>query len=250
MTHAPITLTVLFDNVTTRPDLTPAHGFACLIENIEGGPVLFDAGCDPNLLLGNMAALGKDPKAVTTVVVSHPHWDHTGGLFGFLHAAGPGKLVYLPKVTLKLVVEHIRFIGGEPIIVENPITILPGLYSIGEMTSEETEKGSEEQSLVIDTAQGPAVLTGCAHPGVVAIAKRAKDLHAKTPTHVIGGFHLFRSGPKEVAAAIAGLHDLGVRRVATSHCTGQNGVDAFRNAWGEDFVPLGCGAVIQLPAVA
>lgn len=246
MPSSDIVFTVLFDNESSRSDLHAAHGFSCLIEH-PGGTLLFDTGGDSTILLANMAALGKDPAAVDTIVISHPHWDHSGGLFGFLHAAGTTPRVFLPKATSKEFIGHAELLGAAITVIEDPTEIARGILSTGQMDTPKGEKDRREQSLVLDTADGPIVLTGCAHPGVEHIAKRAVALCPGKPAYVMGGFHLRDAGDSEVAGVIATLKGLGVRRVGTSHCTGRQ-VAAFRDAWGADFVAFGVGSVVRAAA--
>jgi 7,8-dihydropterin-6-yl-methyl-4-(beta-D-ribofuranosyl)aminobenzene 5'-phosphate synthase len=54
-------------------------GFAALIE-ADGHTILFDTGARPNTVLKNAKELGINLSIVDTVVISHNHWDHTGGL--------------------------------------------------------------------------------------------------------------------------------------------------------------------------
>ncbi len=73
-----LTITVLYDNVAHDARLQTDWGLACLVEGLEQ-PLLFDTGGKGDILLRNMRALGLDPQAVRTVVLSHAHGDHTGG---------------------------------------------------------------------------------------------------------------------------------------------------------------------------
>jgi 7,8-dihydropterin-6-yl-methyl-4-(beta-D-ribofuranosyl)aminobenzene 5'-phosphate synthase len=104
----------------------------------------------------------------------------------------------------------------------------------------------QEQALTLDTAQGLVILTGCAHPGIVAIVREAKRRHGRPIRLVMGGFHLLRQPERQIRAMIGELKALGVSQVAPSHCAGDRATALFRDAWSEDFLEGGCGAVIEL----
>jgi 7,8-dihydropterin-6-yl-methyl-4-(beta-D-ribofuranosyl)aminobenzene 5'-phosphate synthase len=99
-----------------------------------------------------------------------------------------------------------------------------------------------EQSLIVETDSGLVVVTGCAHPGIIEIVRRAKqygDIYL-----AIGGFHLGGKSADEIETVIKMLKGLGVRKVAPCHCTGDLALRLFKAAFGADFIPAGVGAVI------
>ncbi|MBN1380207.1 MAG: hypothetical protein JXA41_00880 [Deltaproteobacteria bacterium] len=84
-------------------------------------------------------------------------------------------------------------------------------------------------------------MTGCAHPGIVGIVKKAREIFSEKEIHlVVGGFH----HPSE--AVIKGLKELGVEKVAPSHCTGDQAIDAFRNEYKNNFITYGVGKIIVI----
>ena len=105
----------------------------------------------------------------------------------------------------------------------------------------------KEQALIVDTPQGLIVMTGCAHPNVADMAERAKEYLHKNIYLLMGGFHLGGRTDPEIRAIIKRLKALGVRKVAPSHCTGDNAIRLFRDAWQDDFIDGGLGAVIEVP---
>ena len=163
MASSEIVFTVLYDNVATRDGLKPAHGFSCLIDHPHG-TILFDTGGDTQILLENMAALGKDPAAIDTIVISHSHWDHAGGLFGFLHAVNTSPRVVLPleKPANGEFIGHTELLGGKVLLAVEPTEIAPGIRTTGRLDAPTGEHDRREHGLVFDTAEGPVVLTGCA----------------------------------------------------------------------------------------
>jgi 7,8-dihydropterin-6-yl-methyl-4-(beta-D-ribofuranosyl)aminobenzene 5'-phosphate synthase len=76
-------LTIVYDNEVKKKELKPGWGFSCLIET-KSASILFDTGADSPTLLHNMRELDIDPKNIGTIVISHAHGDHTGGLSGIL----------------------------------------------------------------------------------------------------------------------------------------------------------------------
>lgn len=229
-------LRVLYDNNPADPRLTAAWGFACLIET-AAGTILFDTGGDGAILLQNMAALGVDPAAIDAVVLSHNHADHVGGLEALLES-NDHLTVYIPDSFPD---EFTRQVGerARVVPVSGPMEIIEGVHTTGEMGTTIIE-----QSLIVETARGLVVVTGCAHPGIVDVVRRAAaqgeiDL-------VIGGFHLKDRSQGDVQAVIEELLALGVRRVAPCHCTGADATAEFEAAFGSGFVPCGVGSVITI----
>jgi 7,8-dihydropterin-6-yl-methyl-4-(beta-D-ribofuranosyl)aminobenzene 5'-phosphate synthase len=103
-----------------------------------------------------------------------------------------------------------------------------------------------EESLALDTPQGLIVVTGCAHPGIVDIVRRSMELVPGEIHLVMGGFHLGRLPREDVLDIIEEFKSMGVKKVAPTHCTGDMAIRLFREAYGEDFIEAGCGAVIEI----
>jgi len=229
-----VTLTVVYDNNPFDPRFRTAWGFACWVETPDG-VVLFDTGGDGPTLLNNLAEGGMDPRAVDAVVLSHIHGDHTGGLTALLDA-GARPTVYVPASFPPSFKESIR-VRTALVEVTGPTEILPGVHTTGEVDS----GGIVEQALVVETAEGLAVVTGCAHPGVVEMVRRARQVGRGEVALVVGGFHLSGADRGRIAEVISGLRALGVRRVAPCHCTGDLARRMFAEAFGDAFLPAGAG---------
>ena len=233
-------LFVVFNNVLYRAGLATGWGFACLIEG-GGNTVLFDTGGDGAVLLSNMQHMGLDPHAVEAVVLSHNHGDHTGGLEAFL-AGNPDVTVYIPASFPAAFRQQVMQLGADIESVSGPRRLLDGVHSTGEMNH-----GIREQALIVDTPQGLIVITGCAHPDVADMAAQAKAYLGKDIYLLMGGFHLGGRSEADIRAIIQRLQALGVRKVAPSHCTGDRALRLFREAWKDDFIEGGLGAVIAVP---
>jgi 7,8-dihydropterin-6-yl-methyl-4-(beta-D-ribofuranosyl)aminobenzene 5'-phosphate synthase len=233
-----ITITVVFDNIPFAEGYETSWGFSCVV-CVPGRTVLFDTGNRGDLLLGNMRKAGIEPGDVDIVFLSHGHGDHISGIGEVLEENNEVTVYSLgsfPSVFTEMLAAH----GIEPIIVLEPIEICPGCWSTGRI-----EGSVHEQSLVIVTDRGPIVLTGCAHPGIVEIVRRAREIAQRDPLLVMGGFHLMRKSAEELAGVIASFEELGVRYAAPTHCTGDKAIAAFEDAYGKSFLRIGAGKVIE-----
>lgn len=234
----PLTITVVYDNYEVDRCLKTAWGYSALVE-FKDQTLLFDTGGDGPILLNNMRILGIEPGRIENIVLSHNHLDHTGGLEGFLET-GARPMVYVPP---SFPARFKRIIGRKTGIIE----VTPGqaisadFYTTGEMHNR-----IEEQSLVIKTSKGLVVVTGCAHPGIVDIVGRVKELLNTSIHLVIGGFHLRSKSMAEMTSIIADLRRFGVEKVAPSHCTGDQSIDRLAVAYGKDYIQSGAGKIIHV----
>jgi 7,8-dihydropterin-6-yl-methyl-4-(beta-D-ribofuranosyl)aminobenzene 5'-phosphate synthase len=89
-------ITVLCENTVPTPGLLGEHGFAAFVE-APGGNILFDTGQGFSLVQ-NSLRLQKDLRTVSKLVLSHGHFDHTGGMIAFLGVHGPCEVVAHPDV--------------------------------------------------------------------------------------------------------------------------------------------------------
>lgn len=233
-------ITVLYDNYVHDSRLQTGWGFAALVEYGED-VVLFDTGADGPALLANLSALSIDPRSIDAVVLSHAHGDHTAGLEALLET-GVRPIVYLHPSFPE---EFKQRIGSLTTVVETEA----GQYVSGRIsTTGEVEGGIPEQALIVETARGLVVVTGCAHPGVARMIASAKSLRGGSVHLALGGFHLLNMGPEQLRALTAEFRQLGVEKVAPTHCTGDPAIEMFAAQYGDDFVPVGAGLVIGVEA--
>jgi len=127
-------------------------------------------------------------------------------------------------------------------VVLSHIHIGEDVYTTGELGT-----GIIEQSLAVKTAEGLVVVTGCAHPGIVEVVRKAKALSGDEVYLVLGGFHLGGKSQREIEGIISEFRRLGVRKVAPCHCTGEQAIKMFRQEYGEDFIQAGAGKVVRVP---
>jgi len=170
-----VKITLIYDNETIREDLTGDWGFACLVK-AQGQRILFDTGADGEILLANMEALDIQPGSIGTVVISHHHWDHTGGLLSFLDR-NPDVRLYIPATY-----DPPAIARESAVRVTEPVQIDENIYSTGLLEG-------IEQSLVIKTGPGNIIIVGCSHSGVGNILKAASEYGQNYA--LLGGLHGF-----------------------------------------------------------
>jgi len=234
-----VTITIIYDNYEYDEKLKTGFGFSCLVEN-DDKKILFDTGGDSPTLLGNMEELKMDLKEIDIVFLSHIHGDHTGGLTGVLEK-NPDVTIYIPKSFPSNLKNDIKSYGASFVEVDKPTKIFHGVYTTGELGT-----WIKEQSLIIKTEKSLVVITGCAHPGIVEIVKKAKELTKEDVYLVIGGFHLAGTSDQEIRNIVESFRDLEVKKVAPCHCTGDGAIRAFEEEYGENFIKVGVGKKILI----
>jgi 7,8-dihydropterin-6-yl-methyl-4-(beta-D-ribofuranosyl)aminobenzene 5'-phosphate synthase len=238
-----INLTILYDNYVFTEGLKSDWGFSCLLTGMEK-TILFDTGTKGELFLENIEKLNINPKDVEIIVISHNHGDHTGGLLAFLRK-NSNVLVYLPPSCSASFIQEVKGTGAKVLIPDAPLKICKGVHLTGPMG-----KQIIEQSMIVDTAVGTVVITGCAHPGIVNIVQKSKVILPKGIYLVLGGFHLSRKSEAELKQIISEFRELGVKKAGPTHCTGDRAIQMFKQAYGPDFVQMGVGRRLKIEAVS
>jgi 7,8-dihydropterin-6-yl-methyl-4-(beta-D-ribofuranosyl)aminobenzene 5'-phosphate synthase len=212
-----VRVTIIYDNEAWEPGLEAAWGFSCLVE-MDGQRLLFDTGGQGTILLKNMETLNLDPRSISEIFVSHGHWDHLGGLADLLRLNRDVR-VYLPWSCSR------PLEAREVISVHEPLAISENFFSTGELSG-------AEQSLVIKTKKGLAVICGCSHPGVGTILGAASRFGRVTG--LIGGLHGFQD--------YEFLEDLEL--ICPCHCTQHQAEIMAR--YPETATKSGAGRVIEI----
>jgi len=246
-------LTILYDNKSVSDSIMTDNGFSCLIES-GGNTCLFDAGRIPEKLILNMDRLKADNSKIDLIFVTHIHDDHMGGLQELL-ARGNKPVLYMPYSYPQLIgepssdradsdwltlLDQYKPMVSELIRKKEPVAVGNIGYSTGMI-----EDITCEQSLIIPTAKGLVIITGCAHPGIVKIVKQAKSLIKQDVYLVLGGFHLASTDPVEVNNIAQELRKL-TRLIGPCHCTGEKAMKIFHNVFKEDYIDIKAGVKIRI----
>lgn len=248
----PIKITALAENTAGKRELLAEHGLSFLIESGRK-KILFDTG-QGLALRHNVEKLNIDLKTIATVVLSHGHYDHTGGLTFALNGMNCPRLYVHPEAFSQKYARNpdgsAREVGmtagnkitagelAEIIFVEEKTEIAPGLFLTGPIprtTDFEDTGGSffkdpdcrtpddlpDDQATFIETRNGTVVILGCAHSGVINTLRYIQTLTANRPIHtVIGGMHLVNAGPERMDRTVEELRRFNIQRLIPCHCTG------------------------------
>lgn len=185
-------ITIIYDNEIVKDikGLKAGWGFSCFIQTKEKN-ILFDTGWDGDILISNMKLLGINPQDIDLVVISHSHWDHSGGLAQLLNLNSSLK-TYIPYSFSKHLKEEIKK-RSDTYEINKSIEICPKVYTTGEIEGSlltgKIKTSIKEQSLIFSTAKGLVVVAGCAHSGINNILNLANKLGKVYA--LIGGFHDF-----------------------------------------------------------
>lgn len=262
-------ITILVENQPLGRGLLGEHGLAIHLL-ADGHAVLFDTG-QGLTLRHNAEMLGIDLSKIEAIVLSHGHYDHSGGLSQVLEYCGEvdihvhpaalkgkfnrdGKDIGAPALSLMALQQAQRVRATTA-----PSEILPGLYATGPIPRRHAFEDTggpfytdpqmhEEDALPDDQAlyallpDGVVVLLGCCHAGVVNTLEHIVELTGGRRIHaVIGGTHLLRAGEERLTKTAELLARLDVRILAPNHCTGLNAQCYLRNHFPDRHVEAPAG---------
>jgi 7,8-dihydropterin-6-yl-methyl-4-(beta-D-ribofuranosyl)aminobenzene 5'-phosphate synthase len=239
-----IKILMLYNNVGNAGNLVSRWGVAIWIEDKDTA-VLFDTGGNPSTLWDNMVNAGIDLEKLSKIVISHNHWDHVNGIPIVLERTNYKVDVLVPDsdfIFLETKNPRARLIG-----IKKPVQINDFLWSTGQLKGSTWSGIIHEQSLAIVQNGSIYLMTGCSHPGLDQIVERVKQYHHnKKIDLIIGGFHLMRQSNQQVRELSSKLKSLQVKKLAPSHCSGEQATNIFREEWREDFIDFNIGNSMKI----
>ena len=253
-------IVILSDN-QAEPGFVAEHGFAMLIE-MDRRRILFDCGKDPSVLDANADAAGVDLSSVDALVLSHGHYDHTGGILYLLERvptlpvychpgirktrysirdASPKDISVPPEASHALdhmPRENLHFVEGplqlnKNLLLSGPIPRQTDYEDTGgpfflDTSALQADPLNDELVLLCSLAEGIVVCTGCSHSGIVNILHwTRKRFPQQDILSVVGGFHLCNASEERMQKTFDALQKLPVRQWIPCHCTGETATDAF-----------------------
>jgi len=207
--------------------------------------ILFDTGAKPSSLFRNMENMDVKISDIKTVVISHDHWDHRGGLWGILKKNPELKVYSCPHFS-KRFKKRVKSHGGQLIEINKFTQVYKNIYSTGEIEGKYDGKYISEQALVLRTKKGISILTGCAHPGIIKIIENVKKKISDNIYLVVGGFHLIGKHKKTIKPIVDRFKRLGIKKTAPSHCTGKNARQIFKEEYDNNFIEVKVGQIIEV----
>jgi len=254
-------ITTLVEDTALGGGLLAEHGLSFWIEYGDKR-ILFDTG-QGDILIRNAKTLGINLAEVDAIVLSHGHYDHTGGLPAVLDFAPKAKIYLHPTATepkFSRKVLKAKSIGMSNLAKKAvqkhhviwtaiPAQIFPGMSVTGQVprtnnfedtggaffADEHYQKHDElldDQTLFIESARGLVVVLGCAHSGVVNVLNYISNLTSRSKIYaVIGGMHLLNASKERIEKTISVLQEYNVQKIGVAHCTGASAVRRFSNAF-------------------
>lgn len=271
--------TLIENNSGKRSDLHTEHGLSVYIE-VDGKNILFDTGQSGNFI-DNAEKLGIDLKNLDYVIISHGHYDHSGGFERLIREINPDIELYIGKGFFDkkygfISEDNYKYIGNpfsESFLEENDI---PTKYVSEDITNitenlmiftnfnrdedfentDETmyikENGNyrkdefyDEVSLGLKTDKGLFILVGCAHPGIVNILETISERTDMKINGLIGGTHLIKEDETKINKIIEYLKEKDIKIVAACHCTGKQGETMLSQQLEENFINNNTGDVLK-----
>ncbi len=237
-------LTVIVDNNPFDERLKTDWGFSALLE-VEDLKILFDLGNELEIFKNNVEELGIDLSGVDYLFISHYDSDHIGGLDYFLEKNNRAVVLVPYNPDYFDLNEKIENEGLKVEVVTDPMPIGPRSYKIFS-TGVVSSFPRPEHSLYVFGSNGYSIIAGCSHPKVWNIAKRVEELTGFDYVDMyIGGYHFYRMNDDEIREAVRNVVSSGIRRAGACHCTGDKAREVLRNLYGENFIDIGVGKVLE-----
>ncbi|KKC29418.1 MBL fold metallo-hydrolase [Caldanaerobacter subterraneus] len=270
------------DSVLYESPFLGQHGVCFFVEAYgkEKRNILIDVGQNIQAIAHNMELMGISFKEIDAIVLTHCHYDHTQGIVEVLELIGKKEVSVVAHpdifrlnfitdpfirhvgVMREGIKEKIEENGGRLFLTRDPLEIMPGVMTTGEVERvtdfEEvgislktiTEDGRIVEDVMKDDisfvanikGKGIVIISGCSHAGIVNITKRAVKLTGEDKIlAIIGGLHLIDASSERISKTVQALKEFDIELISAGHCTGFKAQVELYKAFGERFVPLHTG---------
>ena len=272
--------TLIENNQDEKKELINEHGLSLYIE-VDGLNILFDTGQTGDFIK-NAKILKKDLNSLDYMIISHGHYDHSGGLKKLVNLLNEypklvvGAEFFNPKY--KMIDEQTYKYNGNPFdekfILDHSIPLKKveeGIFYITDtimlfhhfLRKNDFEKRNEkfyimennlsthddfddEIVLGITTGKGLVVIVGCSHVGIVNILSSITEKTGMPIYAVIGGTHLVEADEMRIQKTLDAFRAMNIKFIAVSHCTGEEGIKRIQQEFSDEFIYNNTGNVIMI----
>lgn len=274
-----IRIQVLVEDQVGAAGVDSEHGLSLLVQ-VDAQRWLFDTG-QSGLVLRNSSVLGADLSALDGVILSHGHYDHTGGLAALLQEHGPLTVhahpgLFTERFSLRdefhpravgcpAKRDELAHRGGRLVFVHDPAPqIAQGVFVVGGIPRTSgihaepflvvrrqdrfvSDPFEDELMMLVRSPTGLVLLLGCCHAGLINSLNHARALFPGQPIRaVVGGLHLRSTDADDIGLVLDRLQTFDPALVAAGHCTGVLAEEALRRRLGRRFIPLRAGRILEL----
>jgi 7,8-dihydropterin-6-yl-methyl-4-(beta-D-ribofuranosyl)aminobenzene 5'-phosphate synthase len=262
-------ITILVDNHALE-GLSCEHGFSMFIEN-GNNKILFDTG-QLDSLQKNADKLGVDLSCIDTLVLSHGHYDHTGGVC-YVLSKSPNAKVFINKSGFadrysirnnipkniniqSSSLEALQSLDNEQLVdTKRPTMIDENIGVTGYVPRKNNFEDTggpffldkegliedsieDDMAMWIETDKGLVICVGCSHSGIINIINYIIEITGESNIHtLIGGLHLVNADDNRMKKTIEGLRTFNIKHLIPCHCTGEEGVKALLDELGSTITP-------------
>ena len=227
----------LVENCVQKRNLLAEHGLSFYIET-RNKKILFDTG-QSDILIHNAKQLGADLRDIDTIVISHGHYDHTGGLAWLLdinkkasiyikkEALSPkyGRLIFAEGRNLDLseIEKRVEYVSS-PLEIDKDLFIMPDINILNpaDTSFDGEDKFEDELFLAVKGPEGVSVISSCSHNGITNIAGTACSFFGLPLDLILGGFHTRAASLLKMETISEVLRSLSPKSIGVCHCTGWN----------------------------
>lgn len=274
-------ITTLIENMPSDTGkLIYEHGFSAYIEFNERR-YLFDTG-QTGAFMDNAKHMGISLEGLDGVIVSHGHYDHSGGIIRFLKETTElsplyvGDEFFLPKykiledgtfkfngnsfkendvleqgVNVNRIKEPVTQLAPHVFLFKNFPTInkeesMDSHFFVKKADKLIQDSFDDEIVLGLETNRGLVLIVGCSHIGIVNILTQIKKVMPMPIYTVLGGTHLVAADEKRIDYTVRSFKQFNIHQLALSHCTGQRGMEMLQARYKERFIINNTGHCIHM----